>query len=566
MDEAEKRRLLSHLGNYLIDSGIATPEQLARGQNFPCPDPSHRDSTPSAHYFEGPNEPHVFCYGCGSAWNLFSMIRLREGVQTFSGQIERARELYGSERSEAAERRPEYVHKPKTVPERQESSQEMKEEIRRYIEAMRRDVLKTDYWAQRGFAKEFVLEQGFGYDSRRKRLIIPTDYSYVARTVLPASYADAKSIPRYMNHKGMRASLLGEDEMRRPGTVYIVEGAIDAMAIRQAGGRAIGLNSTSNAALLVKSACEKGAEADVIIALDSDEPGQTRAIELAEGLKAAGCRAKLLLSAWGRHKDAGEWLETEGVEALKGRLTEMTDEKEDSIAEARQDKETYDRMFHRLKERKPEHATAELLGYWQNVMDEMRETIMCLHQAQNTCKTLKLWSLAIDQASKEFEFPAEDMKKVRETLDTLSEASEHELKDWQFIYGTVEKLDIFSAEMIRTVAEMQKANPVFRLPEVQHAMTAEEAMTEPPPKTPQQVYYALLKKVAKESAGVLVNEADVKIEEILRAKNKSIGEIGKILACSPCLANAPEEKRGAMAKDVARNLEKAQEKSRGASR
>lgn len=551
MEEAEKRELLSHLADYLIDSGLATEREIFGGKNFSCPGKEHNDSSPSAHYYEGPNEPHVKCFGCGSSWNLFSLIKEREGLATYAEQIERARELYGEGRTDSAKRHIPRTQRISTV--REMTSEEDRKKMKDYLADCRSHILATDYWRHRGFSKEFVLQEGLGFDPRRRRLIIPTDESYVARTILPGDYADAKNIARYLNPKGAAASLMGADALQQDGApVFLVEGAFDALAIRQTGGLAIALNSTSNARLLAQKAVNS--KAKLIIALDGDETGKKTALELAEALRDAGCNAKLLLGAWQDCKDAAEWLQCKGNTSLKRRIETMENEKGDSIEDARQDKETYDQMFHRLKERRPEHATADLMEYWNNVMDEMKETLLNLHQAQHICKTLKLWSVAINRAAQEFEFSPEDMKDIHAKLDDVSKLAEYELKDWEYIYETMARLDVFSSNLLKTVAEVREANPVLKLPQVQHAMPAEEALQEPPKKTAEQIYFALLRQAAKEQTGLLVNEADALIERKLRERKKSAGEISRVLSCSPCLANLPEAKRLSAAKDTASHL------------
>ena len=74
LDEDEKRELRSHLKEYLVESGLARPEQIERGQNFSCPGMDHNDDSPSAHYYDDPNCPHVYCFGCGESWDLFKLI------------------------------------------------------------------------------------------------------------------------------------------------------------------------------------------------------------------------------------------------------------------------------------------------------------------------------------------------------------------------------------------------------------------------------------------------------------------------------------------------------------
>ena len=366
-----------------------------------------------------------------------------------------------------------------------------------------------------------------------------------------------ENIPRYLNYKGVRASLAGQNALNQEKPVFIVEGAIDALAVRQAGYEAIALNSTSNAKLLVEAVSKSEAHPELVIALDGDDTGKKTAIKLKEQLDGIGARSKLVLNAWGIHKDAGEWLEQEGNDALKERLGDAL-ELESEPLEVIQDQETYANMYHRLRENKPAHATDDLLKYWENVINEIKEAIVQLHKAEKQCKALKLWSVAIETAAKEFDIEAERVDPIRQELSLIETKAEQDLKDWQYIMKSMEKLDFFSNNLIDSVMEMRERNPLFKLPEVQHAIDAEEALREPPKKKPEVIYYALLKEAALNNTGIRAAEADKLIADRLKDKRKGIREIAVCLSHSPSLRNVPEGKRVATAETMVKNIEQVQ--------
>ena len=549
LDEDEKRELRSHLKEYLVECGLATVEQISRGLNFNCPGVDHNDDSPSAHYYDDPKCPHVYCFGCGGSWDLFKLLAERENLHTFEEQVERARELYGEGRTD---NRPIPVVRAKATEYKGEITQEDREVIQDFIKEAQGHLEETDYFTRRGFSLEFARSQGLGYSPENHRVIIPTDEAYVARTVLPY-----ENIPRYLNYKGVRASLAGQNALNQEKPVFIVEGAIDALAVRQAGYEAIALNSTSNAKLLVEAVSKSEAHPELVIALDGDDTGKKTAIKLKEQLDGIGARSKLVLNAWGIHKDAGEWLEQEGNDALKERLGDAL-ELESEPLEVIQDQETYANMYHRLRENKPAHATDDLLKYWENVINEIKEAIVQLHKAEKQCKALKLWSVAIETAAKEFDIEAERVDPIRQELSLIETKAEQDLKDWQYIMKSMEKLDFFSNNLIDSVMEMRERNPLFKLPEVQHAIDAEEALREPPKKKPEVIYYALLKEAALNNTGIRADEADKLIADRLKDKRKGIREIAVCLSHSPSLRNVPEGKRVATAETMVKNIEQVQ--------
>ena len=547
LDEDEKRELRSHLKEYLIECGLATAEQISRGQNFCCPGENHNDDSPSAHYYDDPKCPHVYCFGCGESWDLLKLIAEHEHKPSFEDQVARARELYGDMRTED---RPVPVLKPQTQNKAVPLREIDKKEIAALIDESQKHLEETDYYLRRGLSLAFAKAQGLGYNPENHRLIIPTDTGYVARSVLPY-----ENIPRYLNIKGLKVSLAGAKCLEQKDPVFVVEGIFDALAIRQAGFQAISLNSTSNIKLLVEAVKNSKEAPDIIITLDNDDTGRGKAVELKEMLTSVGASSKLILNAWGDFKDAGEFLEKAGNDSLKERLGLVMDMEESKI-EIIKDDETYAAMYHRLKENKPTHATDDLLQYWEKVINEIKDTVIQLHRAEKQCKVLKLWSVAIETAAKEFDMQPEQVDPIRQELSNIEAKAEQDLKDWQYIMQSMEKLEFFSNNLIDSVMEMREKNPLMKLPEVQHAMAADEALREPPKRKPDEIYFALLREAVRSKTGILTDEADMIIAERLKAHKKGEKEIAKCLSHSPGLRNLPEKTRMSTAEAIVRNTGK----------
>lgn len=529
IDELEKMELGRHLADYLIESGCATPEALERGKNFSCPDPAHGDDSPSAHYYDkGPNTcPVVYCFGCRGTWDLFKLIGARENLPEFSQQVERARELYGT-RAREDDARPVACSPTRKAPAvRAGFTSEDKAKIKQYLTNCQQNILQTDFWRKRGFAEDFVKAHGLGYDVHEKRLIIPTDTAYVARTTQPDERI------RYKNPKGVSVSLTGSEKLKEPGQVFVVEGALDALAIEQSGGRAIALNSVSNANLLVSAAKESPAE--FLITLDNDEAGERTGRELVESLVGQGLSVTLIPKAWQPCKDPGEWLELGGKEVLERRIQEITHPKAEAKTEAQEDKETYQQLYDRLMEHKPDHAKSDLLEYWQRVTGEIRNAVTRLHEAQKFCEALDLWVLAIGQAAKEFDFQTEELAPVRDVLKEIGKKAQQETEDWQFIFDTMSKLDEFTRDLIDKAVEARKANPLLALPKVQHACSLDEAMERLAPEHFEEIYYAAVKDISRKQAGIGIYEADKAMVPLLKEKGVGSAHISGILANSPRL-------------------------------
>ena len=123
-------------------------------------------------------------------------------------------------------------------------------------------------------------------DARRlfptPRIIIPvTPGHYIGRRI------DGGDKYKKPNNKGAVVGIFNAKEgladQARP--VFIVEGAIDALSIIEAGAQAVALNSTSNVKLLLETIDQTGARGPFILALDADQGGEKAVEKLKAGLE-----------------------------------------------------------------------------------------------------------------------------------------------------------------------------------------------------------------------------------------------------------------------------------------
>lgn len=172
------------------------------------------------------------------------------------------------------------------------------------------------YLSFRGISPETAARYWIGYDPATGFMIVPAATSfYIARNT------DSAAKMRYKNPAGVPIELFNKaalyNEAARP--VFIVEGAIDALSIIEAGGEAVALNSTSNTRKLLKELESKRTGNTLILCLDNDDAGRKASIELAEGLrglKIAFTEADIV----GQHKDPNEALTSDRaafIEAVK---------------------------------------------------------------------------------------------------------------------------------------------------------------------------------------------------------------------------------------------------------
>lgn len=138
------------------------------------------------------------------------------------------------------------------------------------------------------------------------RIIIPTtEAHYIGRSIDPNT---PKAFAK-LNNKGASPGLFNVKALylNGNGPVFITEGAIDAMSIEEAGGAAVGLNSTANAKTLVKQLEQRPTTASLIISLDTDAAGRKRSGELLQDLQGIGVEC-IERDICGSYKDPNEAL------------------------------------------------------------------------------------------------------------------------------------------------------------------------------------------------------------------------------------------------------------------
>jgi hypothetical protein len=227
------------------------------------------------------------------------------------------------------------------------------------------------------------------------------------------------------------------------------------------------------------------------------------------------------------------------------------------------DDEIYQEMKNKLRSLKPIHDKEDILSYWSTILNTMRDTLLQLNQAQNTCKVLTLWSIGIEKASKEFDVALNpEVKAIKQRLEEIMQQAQLQEKEWTDIYQIMEKVELFSDQLLQTTAQKQEQNPLFKIPEVQHAAPLQQVLQDRN-STPDKVYFAALREVAQKHSGILPDEADGIIIKQLTKLGKSDIDIMKCIVYSPCLRQLDMTQRfGAakhlldISKDIGKELEK----------
>jgi replicative DNA helicase len=301
-DDKATIELRARLREYLQRRGI-DPQH---GKRFRCLNPAHEDHTPSMTLHKG----GLFCrcWTCGQNWSVFDLIGFEFGLTDFGDQKAKAAELFPTGSTPTTKPK---TSKPKPGGATADSGSSQpgkpmsrngnfltinsKMEVRNMsanqapppppadfsadYEKWHAAVGQTDYWIQRGISSETIERHRLGYNADIKAVVIPCGPSYyVARSTQLTDW-------RYRNAPGQRVQLFNPealDQTERP--VWIVEGAIDAMSLEQAGAVALGMNSAGMTALVTAAAEKRKTLPPLLIATDRNPAGDAAAEKLLAAL------------------------------------------------------------------------------------------------------------------------------------------------------------------------------------------------------------------------------------------------------------------------------------------
>lgn len=206
------------------------------------------------------------------------------------------------------------------------------------------------YLSMRGISLETAERCGIGYDPvadpsnfpglidddaprkyPAKRIILPTTKEhYVGRSISDGTPDKYKK----MNNTGGHPGIFNRQDLYAGyKTVFVVEGAFDAMSIIEAGAAAVGINSANNSNLLLSAITERQPTAkNFVICFDNDPDPQTRAKvtaaaeSLRTALESAGYHS-IIFNISGTSKDANDALCAD-YKAFKGRVSKAVTEAE----------------------------------------------------------------------------------------------------------------------------------------------------------------------------------------------------------------------------------------------
>ena len=184
------------------------------------------------------------------------------------------------------------------------------------------------YLTGRGFTEDTMRRFNLGYDADKKAVVIPYGRDgryYITRAIGEKAYRKPKAAEAGAEPIYNAACLYAGDAP----AVFVVESALCAISIMQAGGAAIALNGTG-AEKLLKQITEQPTQKTLVLCLDNDAAGQEAQRGLADKLTAQGVPF-VEYNVAGAHKDPNEHLQADAAafaEAVKNGMSAPAAERE----------------------------------------------------------------------------------------------------------------------------------------------------------------------------------------------------------------------------------------------
>ena len=220
---------------------------------FNCLDPNHEDRHPSMSYWDKHNI--CKCFSCGVCYDIFDLIGLDYGVESFKEKLEIADKLYPNI-SEIVFKKFDIVEAENNVI-----------DFTNYFQKCISKIDKTDYLNERKINPELLKKYNVGYDDKREMVVFPINKNcYFARSVTGDGKIKSKGISYLWNE-----NLINSDNK----LIYITESIIDSLSLETIDSdvKTVALNGLPNYKRLLKIVEENKYNGTFVLAFDNDKTG-----------------------------------------------------------------------------------------------------------------------------------------------------------------------------------------------------------------------------------------------------------------------------------------------------
>lgn len=220
---------------------------------FTCLNPNHEDNHPSMSYW---NKHDICkCFSCGTSYDIFDLIGLDYGVESFKEKLEIVDKLYPNISN--------IVFKKFDVVE----SENNVIDFTNYFKKCVNKIGDTNYLNDRKINPELLKKYNVGYDDKRKMVVFPINKNcYFARSVTGDGKIKSKGTSYLWNE-----NLINSDNK----LIYVTESIIDSLSLETIDPdvKTVALNGLPNYKRLLKVVEENKYNGTFVLAFDNDKTG-----------------------------------------------------------------------------------------------------------------------------------------------------------------------------------------------------------------------------------------------------------------------------------------------------
>lgn len=223
---------------------------------FTCLNPDHEDRHPSMSYWA--KNDICKCFSCGTCYDIFDLIGLDYGVESFREKLEIADKLYPNISN--------IVFKKFDVVE----SENNVIDFTNYFKKCISKIDQTNYLNDRKINPELLKKYNVGFDDKRDMVVFPINKNcYFARSVSGNSKIKSKGTSYLWNEKLL-------DDSDKKTLIYVTESIIDSLSLETIDSdvKTIALNGLPNYKRLLKIVEDKNFKGTLVLAFDNDKYGE----------------------------------------------------------------------------------------------------------------------------------------------------------------------------------------------------------------------------------------------------------------------------------------------------
>lgn len=240
------------LADYLINK-----HNINIDKPFTCLNPNHEDKHPSMSYWKKNNI--CKCFACDAIYDIFDVIGLDYGVESFKEKLEIVDKLYPNISN--------IVFKKFDMVE----SENHVIDFTNYFKKCISKINKTNYLAERKINSDLLKKYSVGYDDKREMVVFPINKNcYFARSTTGNSKIKSKGTSYLWNEKLLSNS-------NKNTLIYLTESIIDSLSLETIDPsiKTVALNGLPNYKRLLQVVKENNFKGTIVLVFDRDKAGET---------------------------------------------------------------------------------------------------------------------------------------------------------------------------------------------------------------------------------------------------------------------------------------------------